>query len=1382
MITHKPEIHLIHNLACVGGTVLAKCIGSMKNIVLLNDIHPLGIDSFHPLQQAHNWFDLLTEEELSHLTKRQIDFPEMIKIIHHHCQENNQTLVIRDWAHLDFMGAPFLKRPTGKLLLAETLRPHFTLHQICINRHPLDQYISLSKLQIMQGCLTPKLFLEGVLQFAKHTQQMSSLRYEDFTRTPSESIAFLCSSLGIPFDPSFIDNWASYQNINRDTGNNLRGSHSPEIKPLPRKPVPAKIATLFNSSKKYEKILSLLGYPAEHIPSPNEPISQKQLREKIKYAVTLSKNGKLEQSKTVFLDLINQGHRNESILQHLATIEKKLGNTEAVIQYLKELLLLNPESPQAHYNISLIYRKLGNNEPAKEHLLRATQLKPDFASALDDLGILYHLENQNNTAKQLHQRAIEADPEYTNAWNNLGIIEWQQGNHQIALQHITKALELNPRNGVAHINLGGIYKDINNRERTIFYLEKALEIMPDNPGVCHNLGSAYQIACRHAKAREMYRRALKLDPGNTKAHSDLLFNMHYDYSSSREEIYQEHCLWREQHTSHLDAYKLFPNIPVPHRPLRIAYISPDFKIHSVSRFIEPVIACHNPKQFKIFLYSDVEHPDPITDKFQKMVHLNWRDISQIQDVEVAELIRRDRIDILIELAGHTGGSRLRLMARKPAPVQITYLGYPDTTGLQTIDYRLTDELCDPIEDSAQYHTEELYRLPESFLCFQPMTGISAPTPPPSSHTDKIIFGSFNSASKISPDVIEVWAQILHALPNSKLFLKSPGFEERYITEYFVDLFKDNNISADRILFMGHAKNIKDHLDLYSKLDIALDPFPYCGTTTTFEALWMGRPVVTLKGQSHVERVGHSILSNLGLHNCIADSKDDYVQKVIALASDKHTLTRLSADLRKRMQSSILTDSKKFTTHLESAYRTMWQHWCKEHQENMVVSTELEDGLKIFSENNLDSLPTYVLQEQKAWYEPELEFVKTFTEEGMNSIDVGSSGGIYALTTAKASGNSGQAWAFQGAPDSGVLLQMNAFENKLHHLQIVNGVIAEKTGSKMLDPTLSFQGEKTEIPMLSLDSCPFLNTIRNDVHFIHLGDTENPLGVLSGGKKLLSSSSPLILFNALRENTINDAAIAELTEQGYRIYTLIPTLNVIGAIEEHSCLEPGHKLFACKDYLADTLRKRGLLVKKAKKNTFQYDSDQNSWNTFWKNLPYAERLQKTWDSAILDEDIVFTQNDYYTILQNYIEVSSPEQSKESRFMVMQRCFSDLKTLSEKQPTFPRLLSLSRLAAELGIKTYCINLLTLLFRQFQSGQSISLNEYFLSAAKRYDLIDPEELIGEWCLSSIIEQLEIVSSPSSYFNGDASLERLNLLQKLPFFSSAMEQRKQLILMRSR
>ena len=463
-------------------------------------------------------------------------------------------------------------------------------------------------------------------------------------------------------------------------------------------------------------------------------------------------------------------------------------------------------------------------------------------------------------------------------------------------------------------------------EEAIARYDQALASNPDDFMAHNNRGNALRSQQRMAEAVASYRRALAIKPDHVNAHSNLLLTLNYT-EMSQAVIYAESVRFEARHAAALrPAHPAFANSREPDRVLRVGYVSADFRQHSVAFFLRGVLAAHDRSRLHLTCYANVDHPDAVTAELRGLA-AQWRSIIGMPDEEVARQVIADGIDILVDLGGHTGGNRLLVFARKPAPVQVSWLGYPNTTGLRTLDGRLTDAIADPVGEADVLHTEKLVRLPRGFLCYRPDAKLAdTPAAPPESAAG-MIFGSFNTLAKMTPEVIRVWSDILQRVPDSRLLLKSEGLDDPATRARLLAAFGRHGVPAARLELHDWVPDYARHMALYGKVGMALDTFPYNGATTTCEALWMGVPVLTLRGSRHAARVGASLLYHAGLPEWVTESERDYVERAVTQAADRPGLVAARATIAARMRSSALTDPVGFTAALESAYRDLWVNWC-----------------------------------------------------------------------------------------------------------------------------------------------------------------------------------------------------------------------------------------------------------------------------------------------------------------------------------------------------------------------------------------------------------------------------------------------------------------------
>jgi protein O-GlcNAc transferase len=526
------------------------------------------------------------------------------------------------------------------------------------------------------------------------------------------------------------------------------------------------------------------------------------------------------------------------------------------------------------------------------------------------------------------QKFLAEQPNHPEALILAAYNEFENGRLEAALEPLLRAIRIAPN--VPHYlqTAGLVLAALGRSQEAIWSLRKAVSLNPTNPDYHASLAHALKEAGQADEAVESYRQSLKLHPDQPRTRSSFLLAMHYT-ERNLDEIHAEHVQWNRSHAKPLAAdIREYPNSPDPDRKLRIGYVSPDFCAHSVAYFFEPLLLHHDPAQIDLFCFAHVPRPDEITERMKGQAP-NWREIARATDAESAEIIRREKIDILVDLAGHTVHNRLLLFAQKPAPIQVSYLGYPDTTGLDSMDYRLTDAYADPPGWSEAFHTEKLVRLPRGFLCYQPPRDAPPVGPAPASQTGVVTFASFNSLAKITPAMLGLWARILLQVPESRLILKSHnGLSDEATRKRLLDILSAAGVDPQRVEMHGRIATPRAHLEFYHRVDIALDTYPYNGTTTTCEAIWMGVPVVTLAGRPHVSRVGVSLLMQIGLPEMIAEAPDGYVRKAAKLATDLRLLAQLRSNLRQKMSASPLMDGAGFARNVETAYRQMWRTWCQ----------------------------------------------------------------------------------------------------------------------------------------------------------------------------------------------------------------------------------------------------------------------------------------------------------------------------------------------------------------------------------------------------------------------------------------------------------------------
>jgi len=607
---------------------------------------------------------------------------------------------------------------------------------------------------------------------------------------------------------------------------------------------------------------------------------------------------------------------------------KDTGNVDEAITCYRKALQLDPALVYAYNNLGIVYKQKGDIDEAVKYFRQALQINPNLTNTYYNLGLTVLRKGQLDEAINCYRKALQLNPGYAEAYKDLGVALQVKGQLDEAIACYRKAIELNLNQPDVFNNLGLALQEKGQLDEAMNCYHKAIELNSRFVDAYNNLGNVLKDLGKLQEAQEHYRRVLQINPDHAIAYSNVLFTMNYDSGYDAQAVFKAHLEFAKKLAEPLSSILLrHTNERDPDRRLKIGYVSPDFRRHSVAYFIEPVLSSHNREKHEIFCYSDLLFPDDVTKRIQEYAD-QWRGIAGMSDEMVSELIRSDKIDILVDLSGHTARNRLLLFARRPAPVQASWIGYPATTGLSAMDYKIVDQYTDPEGMTGQFYTEQLIRMPESFLCYLPYKESPDVGPLPALAEGRITFGSFNSFSKVSAEILGVWSTILRDLPRSRLMLKSQALTSKTARSRVIDVLEKEGVAAERIEFMAFEPSVKMHLDLYNRIDIALDTFPYHGTTATCEALWMGVPVITLAGNAHVSRVGVSLLSNAGLPELVAATSGEYVAKAVSLANDMDRLKTLRERLRHMMKNSSLTDQRRFTAYLEQNYHQIWKKWCE----------------------------------------------------------------------------------------------------------------------------------------------------------------------------------------------------------------------------------------------------------------------------------------------------------------------------------------------------------------------------------------------------------------------------------------------------------------------
>jgi len=603
-------------------------------------------------------------------------------------------------------------------------------------------------------------------------------------------------------------------------------------------------------------------------------------------AISLARQGQVEAAVALLSGAMVAGEGSAETYNNLGRILRLQNRFDEALLQVEKALTLDDGFAEAYLNRGSIMRSLGKQEAAVEDIRRALQIKPDYSEALDCLA--YLLKEMGCTDEAVHC--------------------------------YKKLCQLRPDSADALVNLGMAYDQSNRLARAEDYYRQAIALDPRHAGARNNLANVLKNQLRFEEAAEQYRAALQLKPDFSEAHSNLLFLLSYNVLCGPEAMLEEHRRWDQLHGVKGRKNTLRHDMGknrVTKKKLRVGYVSPDFRAHSVSYFFEPIAKGYDRQTMEIYCYAEIPKPDAVTERLQSLVD-GWRSTVGCSDEQVARQIYQDGIDVLVDLTGHTANNRLKIFTYQPAPVQLTYMGYFTTTGLQAMDFWVSDRTLHP-EDTIELSVERIYHLPRCFVAYEPYA--DAPDVVLRQGQD-VVFGSFNELSKIAPRSIKVWSEILHALPSSRLLLKARQLSDEKERDRLLASFASWGITPERLILRSLTSGLREHLAVYGEVDITLDTMPRTGFTTTTEALWMGVPVITLPGERFIERVSASMLEAIGMDDWVANSEEDYIAKAVALAQDPAARAELRRTQRARMAASPLCDGVDLAQHLEQAYREL----------------------------------------------------------------------------------------------------------------------------------------------------------------------------------------------------------------------------------------------------------------------------------------------------------------------------------------------------------------------------------------------------------------------------------------------------------------------------
>jgi predicted O-linked N-acetylglucosamine transferase (SPINDLY family) len=638
-------------------------------------------------------------------------------------------------------------------------------------------------------------------------------------------------------------------------------------------------------------------------------------------AIEHQNQGRLAEAEALYRQILDVEPTCGDATANLGVIALRVNRPSHAAELFRRAMAIQANVPEYHHGYGVALTQLNELTAAEAQFRRAVTLQPDFIDAWRHLGHVLRLQHRLEEALRTLEHVMAAHPDDVPAMDEMAMTLNRMQRFADALTCIERAIQIRPDMAVLHKNRGNALLGLDRVNDAADAFEQAIRLCDSDAVFHNNFGYCMLEIGNVPQAIASFRRAVELAPGVASYRLNLLYTMQFDPAVDLQTLAGEQRQFDALYAAPLRRQILpHTNDRDPNRRLRIGYVSPDFRRHPVGFFIRPLLEHHDRSAFEIHCYSNVQKPDELTAACRAAAD-GWVDIAAMNDQQVAQKIRADGIDILIDLA-LGGGGRLLVFALKPAPVQVAYLGYPGTTGLGTMDYRLTDAYLHPPGALTSWYSERSVRLAHSYWCYAPEPPAPAVAPLPAASAGHVTFGSLNAFRKISDDALDAWARILKHVPDARLILHAM---EGWPREHATEVFKRHEVEADRVEFVGRVAR-GDYFRTYDRIDIALDAFPYTGGTTTCDALWMGVPVVSLGGDRAVFRGGVSVLWNAGLPELLASSADEYMAIATSLAANLPALSAMREGLRQRLLNSPLMDAPGFASDFEAALRNMWRQW------------------------------------------------------------------------------------------------------------------------------------------------------------------------------------------------------------------------------------------------------------------------------------------------------------------------------------------------------------------------------------------------------------------------------------------------------------------------
>lgn len=1090
--------------------------------------------------------------------------------------------------------------------------------------------------------------------------------------------------------------------------------------------------------------------------------------------ILLFQAGQLPEAVPFFQRAISHNPRFVAPQNNLGNVYKEQGRLDEAARCYAAALSIDPDYVEALTNLGIVFNLRGDNEVAEKYCRRAVELAPDFAGAHCNLGNVLLSLTRGGEAIAEYRRALELSPQLPEALVNLSLVLEEPAYLIDTIGYYEKLLARQPQSTLALLRIAQALQALNQWDEAFQRLEQAVALNPAQPDVrfiravnLAHIGDARGVVAEFDQVPLMYR--------STSSESSRAFHSVYLPELKAEAVCDALRCWGESHAARpASRYTVVPDSN--RQRLRVGYVSRDFGGHSVAYFLEPILRHHDAERFEVFCYSTRFKEDAVTLRFKELVP-HWRDISTWSEKRVVDQIIEDEIDVLVDLSGHTSGNRLMVFACKPAPVQVTYLGFPATTGISRIDYRLTDRVADPEPVSQAHFVERLHYLPDCFLCYQPSETAPDVATAPGGTKGFITFCSFNNSIKINEQTVGVWSRILRELPDARLLLKSFGFTSQRGRQRVRSMFEAERIGPERVELVDWKEDSKDHLSLYHDADIALDTFPYNGTTTTCEALWMGVPVVAMAGDRHSARVGASLLNALGLNELVAQDVEGYARIAVQLARDPEKLAALRAALRPRMSASMLLDQKRFTLQLEATYFDMWRAYCEEAvqmekvpDKQAAVDLPLATAGRLHLPNTYRVMSRYVLEEQGDWFEDEIRFIRKLIQPGQHVLDIGANYGVYTLSLSALVGPQGKVAAFEPDEATAAYLLESLRRNGYGQAQVIGKAVSDHEGTarfklesnselnRVLDDNDA--GESVSVALTTLDGW-FRESSWTQVDFIKIDAEGQEANVVIGASGLLAKQSPLVMAEFKHGHGFNDDMLQEFSNLGYGMYRLVPGLGVLAPFQMSE--EPDDfllNLFFCKEDKARQLESTNFLARDLR-----------------LEAPYEPMYQDVSRKIVRSDAGPVTQAVVEQAFQHYLAARNETNSAAARYAALLRAHEIIEQACSETSDVNVRMSYARILADLGLRVRAGDIFEQLFEELERSNSESAVCYLMPDTC-FETAASVGNLRNWKYAAVSEWLARNLNFSSYFNPGQAIRYWQALRRSGYRMDEAQRQIDLIL----